>query len=227
VTVTDGLRARSLPGTGAGSVKYEPLLSIGTKLRILEGPVAASGYWWYRVEAAGMGRDLVRGTDNGWVAASDHDGDAWIGPAPETCADFEYPDRAISAGSFAELRAGMTGDWAGCVTTPWVAPYWVWITLRDDGTYGARSQTNQAGPPQPAFYYGSDEESPEKRYELNDFQDSLKGVGQIDIWFNKGNTNRGELRNIKLMGDQLEFEFFHRGEYGPLTYRLFLVERGS
>jgi hypothetical protein len=121
----------------------------------------------------------------------------------------------------------MTGHWAGCVVTPWVAPYWVWITLGEDGSYSARSQTNQAGPAQPAFYYGSDEDSPEKRYELNDFQDSLKGVGQIDIWFNKGNTNRGELRNIKLMGDQLEFEFFHRGEYGPLTYRLFLVERGS
>jgi hypothetical protein len=26
------------------------------------------------------------------------------------------------------------------------------------------------------------------------------------------------------MGSQLEFEFFHRGEYGPLTYRLYRFE---
>jgi hypothetical protein len=25
------------------------------------------------------------------------------------------------------------------------------------------------------------------------------------------------------MGDQLEFEFFHHGQYGPLTYRLYRI----
>jgi len=224
VTVTDGLRVRSRPGTGSGSTKYEPLLAIGTILRIIDGPVAASGYWWYRVKSATSGRSLVRAADDGWVAASDHDGDPWIGPAPQTCGDFPFPARDITASSFDALRVGMTGHWAGCAVTPWVPPYWVWITFGEDGSYSARSQSNQSADWQPAFYYGSDEDSPEKRYELNDFQDSQKGVGQIDIWFNPGNTNRGELRNITLMGDQLEFEFFHQGSYGPLTYRLYLVE---
>jgi hypothetical protein len=29
------------------------------------------------------------------------------------------------------------------------------------------------------------------------------------------------------MGDQLQFEFFHRGQYGPLTYRLYRVDPSS
>jgi hypothetical protein len=101
-----------------------------------------------------------------------------------------------------------------------VAPYWVRITFREDGTY---SGVAEAAAGQPAFYYGTDEDSAEKRYELNDLQDDLEGIGQIDIVFWEGNTNRGDLRNISLMGDLLEFEFFHRGAYGPLTYQLYLV----
>lgn len=115
----------------------------------------------------------------------------------------------------------MVGTWSGCVTTPWVAPYWVTISFRDDGTYSGRAL---AGATEPAFYYGSDEDSPEKVYELNDLQDDLEGIGQIDIYFWEGNVNRGELRNVSLMGNKLEFEFFHRGSYGPLTYQLYQRE---
>jgi hypothetical protein len=104
------------------------------------------------------------------------------------------------------------------VTTPWVAPYWVTITFRDDGTYSSYALS---GSTEPALYYGTDEDSPEKVYDLNDLQDDLEGIGQIDIFFWAGNVNRGELRNIALMGNQLEFEFFHRGQYGPLTYQLY------
>ena len=51
----------------------------------------------------------------------------------------------------------------------------------------------------------------------------LEAEGGIDIVFWAGNTNRGELRNIRLTGNELEFEFFHRGEYGPLLYQLYRV----
>jgi hypothetical protein len=156
----------------------------------------------------------------GWIASADLDGTPWIGPIPEDCVDFDFPAADITIASLAELQAGIRGTWAGCVTTPWVHPYWVAITLRGDGTYTSHAlELNGL----PAMYYGTDEDLPEKRYELNDLQDSLKGVGQIDIVFNAGNTNRGDLRNVKLMGDQLEFEFFHRGDYGPLTYRLYRI----
>lgn len=93
VTVSDDLRVRSKPRVSTDSVKYEPLLSIGTVLEILEGPVAASGYWWYRVRL-GDEHTLRNGITTGWVAAADHDGELWIDwyeidtePVPEP----EYP----------------------------------------------------------------------------------------------------------------------------------------
>jgi hypothetical protein len=61
----------------ADSVKYQPLLAAGTVLEILAGPVAASGYWWYRVRL-GEGLTLRGGITTGWIAAADHDGEQWI-----------------------------------------------------------------------------------------------------------------------------------------------------
>ena len=90
VTVTDNLRVRSKPGVSADSLKYEPVLEAGTDLQILGGPVAASGFWWYRVRLLD-GMTLHDGIADGWVAASDHDGTAWIDqetdgylPGPDT-----------------------------------------------------------------------------------------------------------------------------------------------
>jgi hypothetical protein len=57
-------------------------------------------------------------------------------------------------------------------------------------------------------------------YWVNDLQDSRKGVGEIDVYWDVGSVVRDELRNIKLMGNQLEFEFFHFGVYRPLTFPL-------
>jgi hypothetical protein len=37
---------------------------------------------------------------------------------------------------------------------------------------------------------------------------------------------RDKLRNIRLMGDQLRFEFFHFGVYGPLTFELNRTSHG-
>ena len=99
------------------------------------------------------------------------------------------------------------------------------MTFRGDGTYSARALVSGGDPAlhDPAFYYGTDDDSPEKLYALNDLQGGL-GTGQIDIAFWEGNVNHGDLRNVELMGNQLQFEFFHRGEYGPLTYQLYRVD---
>ena len=72
------------------------------------------------------------------------------------------------------------GTWVGCLTTPWVPRYWVTITFRADGTYSGFAEE---AADEPAFYYGTDEDMSEKRYELNDLEDDLEGVGQIDIVF--------------------------------------------
>jgi len=51
-------------------------------LCVTDGPVAASGYWWYEVELDSY--QLEDGMTRGWVAAADHDGSAWIGYLPDT-----------------------------------------------------------------------------------------------------------------------------------------------
>ena len=76
-TATHGLRVRSKPGVGADSVRYEPVLPRGSYLNVLAGPEPADGYWWYRVQLD-EGVMLRGGVTNGWVAASDHDGQPWI-----------------------------------------------------------------------------------------------------------------------------------------------------
>jgi hypothetical protein len=63
---------RTLPTVdNSKSVKLDPLLGLGTRLQIIEGPVRADDYEWYLVQAIGM-------PHRGWVAAADHDGSPWI-----------------------------------------------------------------------------------------------------------------------------------------------------
>jgi hypothetical protein len=78
VTVDHGIRMRSQPRVAEDSTKYEPLLPRNTQLHALEGPLAESGYWWYRVELADPRQSLFGGVREGWVAAADRDGTAWL-----------------------------------------------------------------------------------------------------------------------------------------------------
>jgi hypothetical protein len=140
---------------------------------------------------------------------------------PERCAGFTFPPGDVSVATLAELKAGIAGTWRGCVTTPWLPAYFVTITLRADGTYSAVSGESLDWQTMNAMYYGTEEESPAKRYWLNDLQDDLEAIGEIDIVFSAGSVNRDELRNIRLMDNRLEFEMFHQGVYGPLTFQLY------
>jgi hypothetical protein len=142
---------------------------------------------------------------------------------PERCRDFDFSEGPVSVTTFQELAEGVIGTWEGCVDSPWVPDYFVTMVFRDDGTYSSESAEELDGQEMIALYYGTDEESPAKRFAINDLQDNLTGLGQIDIVHSVDPTvtpGRGEMRDIRLMGDQLEFEFFYRG-YGPLVFRLF------
>jgi serpin B len=75
VTVSDSLRVRSAPGVSDDSIKYEPLLPVGTELLVVGGPVEASGYVWWQVEPLSL---ALQDADVGWVAMADHDGEPWI-----------------------------------------------------------------------------------------------------------------------------------------------------
>ena len=135
---------------------------------------------------------------------------------PERCRGFDFPKADISVSTIDELTSGMVGTWHGCVTTPWTITYGVDVTLRADGTYSATSGEVLDGQAMTALYYGTDADSPLKQWWINDLQASDKGVGEIDIVFDATSVNRDELRNVKLMGDQLELELFHQGQYGPV-----------
>jgi hypothetical protein len=76
-TAGDGLRVRSLPGTGSDSKLLTPLLERRTRMLVLDGPVQADGYDWYQIYAEQ--EDLA-----GWVARGD-DGVGWIRPGRARC----------------------------------------------------------------------------------------------------------------------------------------------
>jgi serpin B len=76
VTVSDRLRVRSQPRVADDSIRYQPVLPVGTELEVIGGPVEASGYTW--VHVAPVGVTLDDGATDGWVAIADHDGTPWV-----------------------------------------------------------------------------------------------------------------------------------------------------
>lgn len=117
----------------------------------------------------------------------------------------------------------MLGDWTGTMTSPWVPPFDVRFTFRADGTYSAAALSSN----QPALYYGTDDDNPNKRYLLNNVFTNGDGVGWIDVCFTATgtcNSTRGELSAVRVCsnGGRLDFDVFAvwNGRRGPLTYRL-------
>jgi hypothetical protein len=225
VTVTDRLFIRSKAGVDADSAKIE-VLNTGTTFRVLDGPIPASDYWWYRVGDISV--PLNGGAKDGWLASADHDGTPWIGPAADACVGYTFPDSPVTADSLAALQTGILGTWAGCVTTPWTLPYWVVITFRSDGTYSGTASVGPDGYAGPAFYWGTDADSALKEYELTHFEPSLGRMGEMNIVFKNAEEDlvvyRVDLRDVRVMGDRLDFVVFNIGTSGPLTYRLYRIE---
>ncbi len=73
--VRPAARAFEAPRRDA-SIKYEPVLPVGTELQVIEGPVEGSGYQWVRVAPVDV--TLDGGVSDGWVAIADHDGTPWV-----------------------------------------------------------------------------------------------------------------------------------------------------
>jgi hypothetical protein len=82
--VSGRLRIRSEPRIADDSIKHEPLLDVGDRLLVLDGPVMASDYEWYLVMAWRPG-DLYASWPVGWVSRGDHDGSPWIRPSAAPC----------------------------------------------------------------------------------------------------------------------------------------------
>ena len=165
--VSGRLRIRSEPRIADDSIKHEPLLDVGDRLLILDGPVVANDYEWYEVMAWRPG-NLYASWPVGWVARGDHDGTPWLAAMVDACpsgtitmrvvADLHpqervacFGDRPLSCARF------VTGSAAGapCTAEADVAcaegPAW----LTDQGGWSAGADTlvdtPSIGGPQLAF----------------------------------------------------------------------------
>jgi hypothetical protein len=102
ITVSDRLRVRSLPEISEASIRYEPLVPIGTRLWVVDGPTLANGYAWYKVvapfpESGGTGSSWL----TGWVAAAGLDGERWIESVEIDCPTATEP---LSLADLARIR---------------------------------------------------------------------------------------------------------------------------
>jgi hypothetical protein len=129
-------------------------------------------------------------------------------------------------GPYERLVYGFAGHYRGMANPPddWgiYEEYPVDITFSPDGHYKA----DCLWPDCTAFYYGSNNDVPEKTYEIDDLLDDGTGVASIRISFDDtgGSVTTGALREIVLTEDMqgLTFEFWNtwKGMYGPIVYDL-------
>jgi Tol biopolymer transport system component len=71
VIADEPLVHRSAPGTGDDSAILDGALHPGIRLRVVDGPVTASGYEWWRIAVGEL---------EGWAAAASREGEPWLAP---------------------------------------------------------------------------------------------------------------------------------------------------
>jgi hypothetical protein len=135
-------------------------------------------------------------------------------------ADGTYASCVCTDTAFEQLRQAMVGTWLGQDSNPsWTEPYTVQIAFSADGHYSGHCA--QPSCPAPVFYYGLDDDSPLKTYEIRDIHTDGTGGARIAILWDESYTGLCELDMIKLTPDltQLHFEFWN-GDYGPVVFDL-------
>ncbi len=140
--VTTDLVMRSAPGTGPDSEIYSPSLSSPMLLYILDGPVAADGYEWYRaIRFEEFYTDIgLAGPDVGWVAAGGKDGETWIAPWTPACPEpdaFELLTRSpyVALACFGDRELSLEGTLGDCPDVgPGVSMFERWCLLVPFGT---------------------------------------------------------------------------------------------
>jgi hypothetical protein len=144
------------------------------------------------------------------------------------------PDEFDGDLPFEQIGNNIQGQWVGHVITKWVEPYNVDFNFNADGSYTAHalSPTNHFGGISeywaPALYYGTDDDSPIKTFDIYDQTADGRGVADIVILFHVGTTNVDELKHISFSNEAhnyLEFELWHHGQYGPVEVKL--TKKGS
>ena len=115
-----------------------------------------------------------------------------------------------------EVRQRLVGSWAGTRRTTWDGEHPVTMSFTSDGHYSAHCADGCI-----AMYYGSDTDTLEKTYRIDQVNSDGVAAGEIMIWFDPGNTNRGQIINLKfgVDGNTLTFSVY-KGDYGPLEFTL-------
>lgn len=127
------------------------------------------------------------------------------------------PDQPWEVQQLARIRAGIVGTWYGVVTNPWTSGCKVQITFFADGHYSAHSPADACV----VFYYGTNDDSPEKTYFIDDVTAAAEGAGMIQFYFGPGDTNEGALRAVALSPDSNSLSFrAYKDQYGPLVFDL-------
>jgi len=141
---------------------------------------------------------------------------------PEMCRDSTFEKTEVTASSVEEINNIVIGAWEGCVKTPWVPVYFVTIEFRRDGTYSANSNEVLDGVKMNAMYYGTEEDNSDKKYLIDSVDSAGIARGDLVIYFAESATKTtGRLEKVRVIGNKLSFEYYHRGTYGPLTFELY------
>jgi hypothetical protein len=121
--------------------------------------------------------------------------------------------------SLMRVKNGIIGTWTGSVTTPFWPTYHATFTFDSYTHYSAKAASDANGVP--ALYYGTDDDTPNKRYGITDIQANGDATGTIDIC-DVGGCNRNKLQAVQMSADlsQLKFYIMYQDQYGPLEYDL-------
>jgi hypothetical protein len=150
---------------------------------------------------------------------------AWTPPACERDLATAPPPEADE---LAQLTWAMTAHWRGKVMTTFETgaggeAFLVDVTFEPTGHYKAHSLM----PGYKAFYYGEDDDVPEKTWTLfglDGIDDDRHGVGELEVWFGPGNTQTGQFQRVMASEDlsALRFHFIpiFSGFVAPLLYEL-------
>jgi hypothetical protein len=125
---------------------------------------------------------------------------------------------------FERVQKGIVGTWVGSDDSPWKDPFQVKISFTADGHYAGHC-AEPLGCPAAVFYWGVDDDSPEKTYRLRDLQAGGTVTGDIAIYFVPGDTFQGVIDALTLSpdGQQLKFEVWDQpggDRHGPILFDL-------
>jgi hypothetical protein len=177
---------------------------------------------------------LVGADFGGLVSASEAGADS-APPADDSGADAVAPDTGEDVAQdvvaqdattpFERLKQGIVGDWIGTRTDPWDPAAIVRVHFDASGTYTAHCVPATSS--ECAFHYESDDDLPNKTYDVYDLHMDGTGIARLFVVFpnDPNNPGQGTMDSIVLdaTGSALTFDFYPswlNSKIGPIHFTL-------